>query len=126
MFVHIFVHKTTPYHFEAGSEDDWRSKHFFTGGTMPSDRLFCFFAKGLYLQHQWRVNGNHYYKTCEDWLKKLDRNYKQAGPILEETYGKSQTTKWDVYWRLFFLSWAGLVQYTSGTGKGHAWCHEQS
>ena len=45
-------------------------------------QAFCFFTKGLYLENQWRVNGNHYYKTCEDWLK-LDRNYKQAGPILE-------------------------------------------
>jgi cyclopropane-fatty-acyl-phospholipid synthase len=45
---------------------------------MPSDRLFCFFTKGLYLKNQWRVNGNHYYKTCEDWLKKLDSNYAQV------------------------------------------------
>jgi cyclopropane fatty-acyl-phospholipid synthase-like methyltransferase len=121
MFIHIFVHKTTPYHFEAESEDDWMSKYFFTGGTMPSDRLFCFFTKGLYLENQWRVNGNHYYKTCEDWLKKLDRNYKQAGPILEETYGKSQKTKWYVYWRLFFLSCAEMFNYNSGTGKGNEW-----
>ena len=33
MFIHIFVHKTTPCHLEAESEDDWMSKYFFTGGT---------------------------------------------------------------------------------------------
>ena len=121
MFVHIFVHKTTPYHFEAESEDDWMSKHFFTGGTMPSDRLFCFFTKGLYLQHQWRVNGNHYYKTCEDWLKKFDKNYQKAKPILDETYGAAQRTKWRVYWRLFFLSCAEMFNYDNGEGVGNEW-----
>jgi cyclopropane-fatty-acyl-phospholipid synthase len=40
MFIHIFVHRTTPYHFEADSEDDWMSKYFFTGGTMVGLALF--------------------------------------------------------------------------------------
>ena len=121
MFIHIFVHKTTPYHFEAESEDDWMSKYFFTGGTMPSDRLFCFFTKGLYLKNQWRVNGNHYYKTCEDWLRKFDNNKKQVMPILEKTYGKGQQTKWYVYWRLFFLSCAEMFNYDRGNGVGNEW-----
>lgn len=123
MFIHIFVHKDTPYHFEAESEDDWMSKYFFTGGTMPSDRLFCFFARGLHLKQQWRVNGNHYYKTCEDWLKNLDRSYRsgKAKTILEKTYGKENAVKWYVYWRLFFLSCAEMFNYDNGEGKGNEW-----
>ena len=38
LFVHIFCHKTTPYHFEEG--DGWMAKTFFTGGTMASHDLF--------------------------------------------------------------------------------------
>ena len=65
---------------------------------MPSDRLFCYFMKELYLKNHWRVNGVHYAKTCEDWLRKFDRNYKDVAPILDSTYGKENRTKWYVYW----------------------------
>jgi hypothetical protein len=34
VFIHVFVHKDTPYEFE--DDDGWMSKHFFSGGTMPS------------------------------------------------------------------------------------------
>ncbi len=34
VFIHVFVHKDMPYHFEEG--DGWMSKTFFSGGTMPS------------------------------------------------------------------------------------------
>lgn len=38
LFIHIFCHITTPYHFETG--DGWMTKHFFEGGTMASHDLF--------------------------------------------------------------------------------------
>lgn len=37
LFVHIFCHKTTPYHFE--EDDGWMAQMFFSGGTMPSHDL---------------------------------------------------------------------------------------
>ncbi|KAK4050753.1 hypothetical protein OIO90_004975 [Microbotryomycetes sp. JL221] len=74
LFVHIFCHRDTPYHFEEG--DGWMTKHFFSGGTMPSFDLFTYFQKDLVLQKSWWLNGQHYGRTCQHWLQLQDSNRK--------------------------------------------------
>ena len=114
MFLHIFVHRAWPYHFEARGEDDWMARYFFTGGTMPSDSLLLYFAAPLAVENHWQVNGGHYALTSEDWLKNIDRNRAAVNVILERTYGKAQRVKWLVYWRLFFLACAEMFAYQGG------------
>ncbi|KAK4698454.1 cyclopropane-fatty-acyl-phospholipid synthase, partial [Phenoliferia sp. Uapishka_3] len=75
LFVHIFCHKDTPYHFE--ENDGWMSRNFFSGGTMPSFDLFSYFQRSLTLERSWWINGRHYGKTCEDWLILQDSNTKK-------------------------------------------------
>ena len=70
LFIHIFCHRTTPYHFE--QSDGWMAQHFFSGGTMPSHDLFLHFQQHVKLEQIWWLNGSHYAKTCEDWLRKQD------------------------------------------------------
>lgn len=118
LFVHIFVHKTTPYHFvDNGDRDDWMSKYFFTGGTMPSDDLLLYFQDDFAIQNHWMVNGVHYSLTLEAWLQKMDKSMDQVGPVLADAYGASNVELWTARWRAFFLACSECFNW----GKGDEW-----
>lgn len=114
LFVHIFTHKTLAYKFEVRDESDWMSKYFFSGGIMPSDDLLFHFNTHFNTEQHWRINGMHYSKTAEAWLKNMDTNKNKIIPLFEETYGKDHALKWWVYWRIFFMACAELWGYNNG------------
>lgn len=114
MFVHIFTHKYLSYLYEVKDESDWMAKYFFSGGIMPSDHLLLYFADDFKIERHWRVNGNHYSKTSEAWLSRMDANKTEIMPLFEATYGKDQAVKWWVYWRIFFMACAELFGYNEG------------
>lgn len=116
-FLHIFVHRLTPYAFEIQGEDDWMSQFFFSGGMMPSDDLPLRFQQDLKLTRQWRWDGTHYEKTANAWLEKMDLHALEIEPILIATYGEQQADIWRNRWRIFFMSCAELFGY----GKGQEW-----
>ncbi|NEX59562.1 SAM-dependent methyltransferase [Noviherbaspirillum galbum] len=113
-FMHVFVHRSTPYAFEARDESDWMSRHFFSGGMMPSDDLAARFQDDLKLLQRWRWDGTHYEKTCNAWLARMDDQRDAVMPILEQTYGKEQAAVWWMRWRIFFMSCAELFGYEHG------------
>ncbi|KAG2494249.1 hypothetical protein HYH03_007604 [Edaphochlamys debaryana] len=123
LFVHIFVHRSVPYHFEVQSEEDWMSKYFFTGGTMPSLNLLLFFQDSLVVRNQWYVNGRHYSRTLEDWLVKHDRHRREVLSILEGAYrgSRDSASVWFHRWRIFYLACSELFGYNGGEewGVGH-------
>lgn len=113
-FMHVFVHRATPYAFEDRNDTDWMARHFFSGGMMPSDDLASRFQDDLALLAHWRWDGTHYTRTAEAWLANMDRARPAVWPILERTYGAESAGLWWTRWRLFFLSCAELFGYERG------------
>lgn len=116
-FKHIFVHRLTPYAFEAVSDDDWMSRFFFSGGIMPSDDLPLRFQEKLKLLQLWRWDGTHYEKTANAWLENMDKHAEAITPILASTYGNNDVEKWRNRWRIFYMSCAELF----GLHNGQEW-----
>jgi cyclopropane-fatty-acyl-phospholipid synthase len=118
LFVHIFTHKTLAYHYgnaDGGCDpDDWMTRFFFLGGTMPSHNLLTHFQQHLTLAQQWVVDGRHYEKTANAWLTNMHTNRANIWPLLEQTYGPKQATKWWVYWKVFYMACAELWGYQHG------------
>ncbi|CAE6452093.1 unnamed protein product [Rhizoctonia solani] len=107
VFIHIFLHKTTPYDFEEG--DGWMAQNFFSGGTMPSLDLLSYFQTDLKLQRTWFINGRHYAQTSEHWLQLQDANRAAAIAELErdakaQGFDASEGRKAYYRFRTFFLA----------------------
>jgi cyclopropane-fatty-acyl-phospholipid synthase len=113
-FKHIFVHRGSPYPFEDNGPSDWMSRHFFSGGMMPSDDLPLAFQKDLNFLRRWRWNGRHYEKTANAWLYRMDSNRDELWPLFVETYGESDAEAWWNRWRIFFMACAELFGYADG------------
>jgi cyclopropane-fatty-acyl-phospholipid synthase len=109
-FVHIFTHVHTPFHYTEG----WMAENFFSGGQMPSDDLLLHFQRDVQLTGHWIVNGRHYERTCNEWLRKMDENKAAVVALLEELYGAGQGIGRYVDWRLFFIACAELFGYNGG------------
>jgi cyclopropane-fatty-acyl-phospholipid synthase len=113
-FKHIFVHRTVPYEFADRGPGDWMSRHFFSGGMMPSLDLPLRFQEQLRFVRRWQWSGTHYQKTANAWLQRLDANRDALLPLFERTYGAAGAEQWLQRWRIFFMACAELFGYRDG------------
>ena len=113
-FMHVFAHRRTPYPFVERDATDWMSRHFFSGGMMPSDDLALRCQDDLRLVDRWRWSGMNYARTSEAWLVNMDANKGELWPLFEATYGREHAAVWWMRWRLFFLSVAELFAFDDG------------
>jgi len=103
LFVHIFTHRKYTYKFDVVDDNDWMAKYFFTGGMMPGENFLFHFSKAFQTKNKWEINGQHYSKTLEAWLKKMDDKIDVIKPIFKKCYGK-EYRKFIAYWRIFFMA----------------------
>jgi cyclopropane-fatty-acyl-phospholipid synthase len=110
-FIHVFSHRTTPYLFTG----TWAAARFFTAGLMPSHDLMLRFQDDLVVREQWAVNGEHYARTLQAWLTRLDGSSEEALSVLRAS-GRSEreARRLVATWRLFLLSTDELWGYRGG------------
>ncbi|MGB5510718.1 MAG: cyclopropane-fatty-acyl-phospholipid synthase family protein [Woeseiaceae bacterium] len=113
-FMHIFCHRTTPYEYIDKGPSDWMSRHFFSGGIMPSADLPLLFPEHLNIERRWQWNGMHYARTCRAWLALMDSRRSAVMPILESTYGRADAGRWWMRWRMFFMACEELFRFNKG------------
>jgi cyclopropane-fatty-acyl-phospholipid synthase len=113
-FVHVFAHRRFAYPFEVRGRSDWMARHFFTGGMMPSDDLFLHVQDDLTVEGHWRLDGRHYQRTAEAWLRNLDRNRAAVDSVLAAAYGADEVTRWRGRWRIFLMACAEMFGYHNG------------
>lgn len=120
LFVHIFVHKLLAYHFEDKDRDDWMSRYFFTGGTMPSENLLLHFQDDVVVEKQWWVSGTHYERTANHWLAGMDAARAPILDIFRDSDYRDTPEIWFQRWRMFYMAVAELFGLDGGNEWGVA------
>ena len=113
-FKHVFCHRTCAYEFVDNGPADWMSRHFFSGGMMPSADLPLRFQEDLHLVERNHWSGKEYEKTANAWLALIDDRQEEVMPWLESTYGEDKAQQWFQRWRIFFMACAELFGHEGG------------
>ncbi len=116
-FMHVFCHRCCAYEFEDRGPSDWMSRHFFSGGLMPSADLPLRFQSDLQLISRDHWSGKEYERTANVWLERMDERRAQIMPLMASAYGADRANQWFQRWRIFFMACAE----TFGFNDGHEW-----
>jgi cyclopropane-fatty-acyl-phospholipid synthase len=60
----------------------------------PSLTVLLSYLQHLRIEEHWRINGTHYQRTLEAWLRQMDTRKDAILPILARAYGEHQALKW--------------------------------
>ena len=113
-FMHVFAHKENPYYFDRDQKNAWMAKYFFTGGMMPNHNLFKDLKSNLEYQKSWMLSGDHYEKTSNAWLNKMDQNKRKILSLFERNNSSTIAKRKFHFWRLFYIACAEIFGYDNG------------
>jgi len=114
LFLHVFAHSTYAYPFEEEGGDDWMSRHFFSGGMMPSVDLPLRLHIPFHLEETRVIPGTHYARTSEAWHSHLLSRRAEIEALFGRTLAPAEAKRQVERWRLFFLACAELFGYRQG------------
>jgi cyclopropane-fatty-acyl-phospholipid synthase len=117
LFVHVFCHRKVAYTFESEGEQNWMGHYFFSGGMMPAEHLFRRYQQDVAVRQQWWINGLHYSRTCQEWLRRLDANESQVRAALASANQSQDVRVLTQRWRMFFMACAEFFKF----GNGEEW-----
>ena len=110
VFLQILCHREYTYFM---NQDDWMGRNFFTGGTIPSTKLFQFFNDHLRIADTWYLQGTEYGKTLDAWLEQLHANKRQVLKIFKECGYANPGLEFQK-WRMFYLMCGESFRYNGG------------
>ena len=111
VFLQILCHREYTYFM---NNNDWMGRNFFTGGTIPSTKLFHFFNEHLKVEDEWYIRGTEYGKTLDAWLGELEQKKTTALAIFDKT-GYAKPTLEFQKWRMFYLMCSESFSYNDGS-----------
>eukprot|EP00038_Savillea_parva_P018225 m.22736 g.22736 ORF g.22736 m.22736 type:complete len:370 (+) comp4017_c0_seq2:70-1179(+) len=114
LLVHIFCHDRYAYEFEKG----WMARNFFTGGNMPSKHLFYQFQDHMHVSRTETINGVHYQRTLESWLKLHEEHKAEIVDIFNKAKPGSGHKAWTAWW-MFYAICAETFGLDAGSGPGN-------
>jgi cyclopropane-fatty-acyl-phospholipid synthase len=118
LFVHVFAHRARTYLFETGGAGDWMARHFFTGGTMPSEDLIPDAMDALSHLQTWRVDGTHYARTLAAWGRNLESHRDEVVAALAEGTTRDEGERRWQRWRTFLIACEELFAHRDGSEWG--------
>lgn len=114
LFQHFFAHRRCAYPYLDQGPSDWMTRHFFSGGMMPSHTLLEHLDIPFEVVERWSVAGTHYQRTAEDWLTRHRRHRREILDLFRSCYGPTLAGRWYQRWRVFFLACAELFGFAEG------------
>jgi cyclopropane-fatty-acyl-phospholipid synthase len=112
-FFQLLCHREYSYPMQ---DDSWMGRNFFTGGVIPSTKLFYLFTKNLVVEKQWVIKGTHYKYTLDAWLERMYKVKSQLMKALTDDGCKDPIYEFEK-WRMFHL----MCAESFGLNRGQEW-----